>query len=293
MLHCVPSILGWIIISFSNSVTMLLIGRLFTGLAVGIFGPPAPVLIGETSIPKYRGMLLSSVSLSITFGILFSHILGSFLSWKLAAMICSIFPFVVFMLAVTIHESPAWLMSKNRVEEAEESLKWLRGQGPDFDTEFESMLKKYENSEEMTLRTVWTNVQKPQFYRPLAIVLSYFFVMQCSGVNVVTFYTVSIMADIFHGSIDEYFSTLIIDTTRVCAAVIGCILARKLKRRTLTMIGGIGTSLSIISFSGYSYMTKQMPDVLGEYTWVSLIFLVSYICFVNGALYCVPWMLKG
>lgn len=46
--HCVPSVCGWITIYLSNNVTMMLVGRFLAGISVGICGPPAPILIGET-----------------------------------------------------------------------------------------------------------------------------------------------------------------------------------------------------------------------------------------------------
>lgn len=54
----VPFFVGWLLIHFAMNLEMLLTGRFLTGLSSGILGPATGVYIGETSDPKYRGVLL-------------------------------------------------------------------------------------------------------------------------------------------------------------------------------------------------------------------------------------------
>lgn len=48
LVQCIPSIIGWLTIIFANKVEVLMLGRFLTGISVGVFGPPAPITIGET-----------------------------------------------------------------------------------------------------------------------------------------------------------------------------------------------------------------------------------------------------
>ena len=54
----------------------------FVGLAQGTLDPVGLIYIGETSAPKYRGVLLAAVSLAVSTGILISHLLGALLLWR-------------------------------------------------------------------------------------------------------------------------------------------------------------------------------------------------------------------
>lgn len=60
IITCFPYFVGWILMYFAVNLEMLLTGRFLTGLSAGVLAPATGVYIGETSEPKYRGVLLGS-----------------------------------------------------------------------------------------------------------------------------------------------------------------------------------------------------------------------------------------
>lgn len=156
------------------------------------------------------------------------------------------------------------------------------------------MLKKEEDASSVELSSLdklKVNVKKPEFLKPLAIILFFFFVMQFSGVNSVAFYTVSLMKNIT-GTGNEYFSMILIDVIRVIASFIACILLKLCYRRTLMLVSGIGTSLCMISVSIFMYFDKMNPNN-SNYSWLSMAFLIGYICFISVGIFPLPWVLQG
>ncbi|CAG9799510.1 unnamed protein product [Chironomus riparius] len=298
---CIPTIIGWFSIYFAKSIPLILLGRFLTGLATGLLGPPGTVYIGETSEPKNRGFLLATITLSMSFGILLCHIMGTFFHWKTVALIsATIFPCIIFMILSYLPESPSWLLTQNRLKEAEEAFLWLRGTSPDAAGELEGLIKKHEitkkeedasNIENNFLTKLKINMRKPEFYKPLGIILLCFFIMQFSGVNSVAFYTVSLMKNVT-GPGNEYFSMIIIDTVRVLSSFVACVLLKMCYRRTLLMISGTGTSICMIAVSICMYYSKTN---LGNsnISWLSMIFLIGYICFISCGLFPLPWVLQG
>ncbi|KAG5677230.1 hypothetical protein PVAND_007006 [Polypedilum vanderplanki] len=299
---CFPTILGWIAIYLADSLPPILIGRFLTGLATGLLGPPGTVFIGETSEPRYRGFLLATITLSISLGMFLCHVMGTYLYWKSIALIsATIFPCLIFIILSVVPESPSWLLTQHRVEDAEKAFRWLRGSSPDAICELEGLIKKHEilkkeedasNIENDTVARLRVNTQKPEFYKPLGIILLCFFVMQFSGVNSVAFYTISLMKSVT-GPGNEYFSMIIIDIVRVIASFLACVLLKMCYRRTLLMISGVGTSLCMTAVAVCMYLNKQSAGSSSILSWLSMVFLIGYICFISCGLFPLPWVLQG
>lgn len=207
-----------------------------------------------------------------------------------------------------VPESPIWLLTRHRVDEAQAAFKWLRGHSEDALVELESLVRKHEmtrkeddadnvESDDL-LAKLKVNKNKPEFIKPLGIILFFFFVMQFSGVNSVAFYTVSLMKSIIGPeSGNEYFSMILIDTVRVLASFVACILLKLCYRRTLMLVSGIGTAVCMISAAMFMYYDAVMMAVDAaegpRFAWHSIAFLIGYICFVSVGLFPLPWILQG
>lgn len=294
---CSFLIIGWLSIGLAVNTNYLLVGRILTGFCVGLSGPSASVYIGEISETKYRGVLLSGISLSISLGILFIHILGTFLHWKLTAIICVIISFLAYLLVSLVPESPSWLVSKNRTNEAKAAFFWLRGCLHDDIKEFEDMVQKHdmiqiEGNEMGVCRKLMINLRKPEFYKPLIIILIFFSSMQLSGVNCIAFYTVALMKNVLGNDLNEYLSMIILDIFRVFTSIVAGMLLKVMYRRTLTFTSGLGTAICLITLATFMHLSKDLESS-SSITVISLLFLVLYIFFIGCGLFCIPWVLNG
>ena len=85
-------------------------------------------------------------------------------------------------------DSPKFLISKNRISEARQALRWFRGPNYDVDSEFKQILtsnKEEENIGGISLLELFT--QKVYFV-PFLIAMYGMFGQQFCGINVVFFY---------------------------------------------------------------------------------------------------------
>lgn len=297
--HLILSIsfaVGFCVLSVALTYDMILVGRFITGFSCGLVGPPASVYIAETSHPRYRGILLAGVTFAVSSGIFLSHLFGTFFHWKMAALYCSFFMVVSYVFVVFCPESPSWLMSKGQGREAEAAFRWLRGHDAEAMKEFEDMVTSYSGSctaggsqDPIPLRE---NLLKKEFVLPLITLLVFFFTMQFSGVNIVAFYSISLMKTTIGSNINEYLAMLIVDLVRVVTSLLACVFLKMFGRRPLAMLSGCGTTISLIGLSIFLYFQTSIPSYQ-NLSWMALIFLISYIVFIGIGLFPLPWCMSG
>jgi len=129
-------VIGCIIVSASQNIAMLIVGRIINGFCVGICSAQVPVYITEIAPPTKRGRLVGAQQWAITWGILIMFYLSygcSFITgtsafripWALQMIPAICLFFGMFLLP----ESPRWLASKDRWEETEQVLILVHGKG--------------------------------------------------------------------------------------------------------------------------------------------------------------------
>ncbi|XP_014248558.1 facilitated trehalose transporter Tret1-like isoform X2 [Cimex lectularius] len=116
----VPLFIGWIMPYFATTVWELYLASSFLGLGIGFMQAPIATYIGEVTQPQYRGWLASIAYCFLTLG-------------------------NVAIYVIDIPESPVWLVSKRRYDDAKKSLKWLRGWTSDEEVEEEFHTILYNN----------------------------------------------------------------------------------------------------------------------------------------------------
>jgi len=190
MATALPFFFGWLTIAFGTEIWFLCFGRLLTGIGCGMVCVAAPLYVAEMAHREVRGTLGGGIPLSITSGILMAYSLGLCLGWRELAIVGAAAPLISFLLSLRVAESPRWLLSVGRKTDAFNVLVWLRGASAVGENEFYEMEKSFaETSNRASLSEIITN---PEFARPFMVALGVMALQQCTGINAVMFYTVSI-----------------------------------------------------------------------------------------------------
>ncbi|WFR71195.1 MFS transporter [Prescottella defluvii] len=120
---------------FVDGPVMLLILRLLIGFGVGADYALGPTLVAEFVPRRYRGALLASLTVMWTVGYVVAYFVGSYLvqtsedSWRWLLASGALPALLVLVLRIGTPESPRWLISKGRLDEAREiSRTYLDGQ---------------------------------------------------------------------------------------------------------------------------------------------------------------------
>lgn len=102
MLACLPSIVGWIILWYANSVNMLYLSTMTMGLGLGFNDGPAYSYIGEVCEPRLRGIMSCVVNMACLIGILSTYGLGFVCHWKTVASLSALCPVLCLLLVAFV-----------------------------------------------------------------------------------------------------------------------------------------------------------------------------------------------
>ncbi|XP_043483704.1 facilitated trehalose transporter Tret1-like [Leptopilina heterotoma] len=280
-----PHIAGWLIIAFSTSVPLLYAGRIVSGIGTGMANG-LYLYVSEVAAPHQRAWLASIGPVMVSFGVLISYSLGAMTTWQNTAAI-SIAP-AILSLALTriLPETPAWLATRGRIEEAKEALLWLRGPGLSTDIEHNELSSSVSNLklESSNSNIFHSNDDYSKIWKPFLILLLFFALQQLSGIYIILFYAVSVLKDI-GVSIDEYLGSVGIGAVRLLASIVGAALARNLGRKTLASISGLGMAASAL---GVALSVRfEIPSLL------PLTCVASHVGFSMIGYLTLPWVMTS
>lgn len=250
-------LIGTIFTVLSNTVLVLVIGRLFLGLSVGILTFAAPLYVSEISPEKFRGRAISTFQFMLSFGIFaafFSNWGLNYLeSWRIMFAVLIIPGILLLIGSLMAPRSPRWLVAAGRQEEAFEILKKLRGSEKDAKYEIESIKKSIskDTDNHQGLKFFLTN----KFFRKtVALGISLQVIQQLTGINIVLIFAPKIfdMAG-FEGSSAQLFSTMIVGLFFVITTFISIFVIDKFGRKPMLYVGfstiALGLALLVIGLT--------------------------------------------
>lgn len=134
---------------FAQTPAQLVVERFLIGIAVGADYPIATSLLAEFAPKKYRGFVLGLLMVMWYIGAMLADIVGYLLinvpnGWRWMLGSAAIPALILMIGRMGTPESPRWLVSKNRIEEARKVMKQVYGPDADLaDTEQQVVKTKY------------------------------------------------------------------------------------------------------------------------------------------------------
>ncbi len=262
----------------------LLVFRLIGGLGIGGSSVLGPVYIAELAPAKWRGRMVGVFQINIVIGILVAYLSNYLIAamhlgvneWRWEFGIAAV-PSAIFLgLLYAIPRSSRWLVTTGNHDEA---LEVLRSMGsPNSEEE----LREIQDSLRMDAGTTHEPLLQRKYRLPIFLAISIGLFNQLSGINAILYYGPRIFEDAGFSKSSGLFQTMLIGLSNLVATIIGMSLIDKLGRKTLLLIGSVGTAVCLGGVAGV-FFTNQHHELL---VWL----LVAFIAFFAVSQGAVIWV---
>jgi len=270
----------------SNSVGMFIGARFLIGFGLAFAASAAPVLVTEIAFPTQRAQLTSMYNTLWFLGSIIAAwtTFGTFRiptswAWRIPSALQAL-PSVIQVLFIWfVPESPRWLVSKGREDDALKTLAYYHGNGnandPLVQYEFEEIKAAIDFDKNVASNIGWTALFKtPGNLRRMRIIVALAVFSQWSGTGLVAYYLNKVFIAL--GITDNSTQLLIngiLNIFNFIVAITAGFLCERVGRRRLFLISTVGMfvcwTLQTACFALYS----TTGNTKAAHTVIAMIFL--------------------
>lgn len=254
--------------------------RFIGGLGIGGSSVLGPMYIAEIAPANLRGRLVGFFQFNVVFGILLAYFSNYVISlehfgtteWRWELGITAVPAALFFVMLFTIPRSPRWLVKQGRSAEARTVLQ-LTG-----DEHFERDLQEIVESIEVERSLAAEKLFSRRYLFPIFLAVSIGMFNQLSGINAILYYLNDIFAHAGFSKVSGNLQAVAIGATNLIFTMIAMSVIDKIGRKTLLLIGSVGTALCLAGVS-VVFFTGRHENLL---VWL-LIGYIAFFAFSQGA----------
>ena len=285
----------------STNIPAFIAARLIGGIAIGLAADLSPMYLAEVAPTHIRGKLVTLNQLTIVIGILGAQIVNMLIAdpvpaeataadilnswngqtgWRWMFWAVCIPSGVFFLLSMFIPESPRWLVSVKRYEQAKKVLASIGGEAY-AQNELDNYAKANasSHSEKGALSLLFSS--KMRNVLVIGIVIAMF--QQWSGTNVIFNYAQEIFQAAGYGISDVLMNIVVTGIANLVFTFVAIYTVERLGRKTLMLIGSLGLA-GIYTLLGLSYFFEFKGFIM-------IVFVVLAIGFYAMSLGPITWVL--
>lgn len=281
--------------------------RIIGGFAIGMASVIGPAYIAEVSPAAYRGRLGSFQQAAIVIGIAISQLvnfgilqmadgkqrgtIGGLEAWQWMLGVMVVPALLYGLLSFAIPESPRFLISVGKKDQAREILREVEGGSIDLDArvleietamhrEHKSTFKDLLGSRFGFLPIVWVGIGLSVF-------------QQLVGINVAFYYSATLWQSVGIDPTDSFFWSFTTSIVNIIGTVIAMVLVDRVGRKPLALAGSAGMAIAL-AFEAWAFsadlVNGKLPTTQGVVALVAAHVFVLFFALSWGV---VVWVFLG
>ncbi|CAK9271393.1 unnamed protein product [Sphagnum jensenii] len=264
-------LLGAVVMGLAPNFPVLMVGRVLAGIGVGFALMIAPVYTAELAPASSRGSLVSLPEIFINFGILLGYIvsfclsgLPPYLSWRLMLGAGSVPAICLALSVLLMPESPRWLVTQNRIQEAEHVLLKTSYDKAEASARLVEIMGAAGFGSRSQGEGVWRELlwPTPPVRRMLIVALGINFFQQASGIDATVYYSPAVFSQAgISGKSGVLGATVAVGFSKTLFILVATIWLDRIGRRPLLFTSAIGMTVSLFTLAiGFVFLHVPKPS---------------------------------
>ena len=270
--------------ALAPTIAWLIAGRITSGIAIGMASFISPMYIAELVPAKVRGALVAVNMLAITTGIVVAYVTDYALSdiqgWRYMFGL-AVIPAIILTIGMWwLPDSPRWLISQSRIQEAKLVLQRARTV-PDVNPEIRSIQQSLDKQGEGGIAGLF----QPSLRMPMIVGVGMALFQQLTGINTVIYYAPTIFK--FAG-INAVGPMILagagLTMIMWCFHILAIFLLDRVGRRPLLLIGIAGQIIGL-AILGSAFQFEQLAGFKRDIAIAGLVIYVSSFAMGLGPIF--------
>jgi sugar porter (SP) family MFS transporter len=258
----------------------LVLFRFMGGLGIGGSSVLGPMYIAEIAPAESRGRLVAVFQFNVVLGILIAYLSNYLVTlagfgaaeWRWEFGVAA-FPAILFLLLLfAIPESPRWLVSQNKSEDASQVLKHIGEQN------VQQAIQEISDSIQVEKMETGERLFSSKHTFPIFLAVSIAVFNQLSGINAILYYLNSIFAYAGFSKVSANLQAVAIGLTNLVFTMIAMSVIDKIGRKTLLLVGSVGTALCLGGVSAIFLEWKASKHIGVVVDWFHCVLRVLARC---------------
>ncbi|KAF6209402.1 hypothetical protein GE061_015149 [Apolygus lucorum] len=286
MLATFMGVLTWIILIFATTITPIYIARVLSGCYCGIEYTVVSNFIAECVDPEIRGRLGTLMIIMYSCGAFFVSLI-SFCSYQVITLICLLNVVLLFICFLFLPETPYFYLMHGKREEAEKSVKWLKGScSPDELNRIENAIKEQLQNSGTYLDIFKNPVNLKSF---LMVEVLKFVAAGASDVFLMTYAPLIIP----NAWITAQQSYIVLCVVWVGSALAASVYMDRFNRRFVMTVSCTGAIIGLLITAVWYYLRDSTTVDVRSTNWLPLILTIIIGGFETVGLFNIPNIYKG
>jgi major inositol transporter-like SP family MFS transporter len=278
----------------SPSWEVLAVLRFVLGLAVGGASATVPVYLAEVSPFERRGSLVTRNEVMIVSGQFAAFIINAIIFniwgqhdgvWRYMLLVAVLPAFALFFGMLRMPESPRWLISQDREDEALEVLRQVRS--PERAEAEMAEVHRLAEEEKQAQTGGWSDLAVPWVRKLLLVGIGLGVFQQFTGINSIMYYGTQLLEDSGFSAKAAIAANILNGLFSVIGITVGILLMNKVNRRTM-LLAGFTLTTTFHILVGLSALL--MPDNSAK-PYVILLFVVLFVFSMQATIGPLVWLL--